>query len=209
VVIGLPNVTTAGDLQGSGQGLVERWAIDEAAGGARLRLDLKANAEVRRRFLLPPGDGASAYRYVIDLKSTDAPGAVQTPALKPTLVSAPVKASALRLKKVIVIDAGHGGKDPGSSGANTAEKDVTLAAAKALKTKLEKSGRYTVVMTRQSDTFVPLESACRSPAGPTPTCSSRCTPIRDPTPRPAAPASTPCRKRAPSAWRGCSKRTIG
>jgi N-acetylmuramoyl-L-alanine amidase len=158
VVIGLPNVTTAGDLQGTGQGLVERWAIDEAAGGARLRLDLKANAEVRRRFLLPPGDGASAYRYVIDLKSTDAPGAIQTPTLKPTLVSAPVKASVLRLKKVIVIDAGHGGKDPGSSGANTAEKDVTLAAAKALKTKLEKSGRYTVVMTRQSDTFVPLEA---------------------------------------------------
>jgi N-acetylmuramoyl-L-alanine amidase len=158
VVIGLPNVTTAGDLQGAGQGLVERWAIDEAAGGARLRLDLKANAEVRRRFLLPPGDGASAYRYVIDLKSTDAPGAVQRAGLKPTLVSAPVKASALRLKKVIVIDAGHGGKDPGSSGANTAEKDVTLAAAKALKAKLEKSGRYTVVMTRQSDTFVPLES---------------------------------------------------
>jgi N-acetylmuramoyl-L-alanine amidase len=78
--------------------------------------------------------------------------------MKPTLVSAPVKASALRLKKVIVIDAGHGGKDPGSAGANTAEKDVTLAAAKALKAKLEKSGRYTVVMTRQSDTFVPLES---------------------------------------------------
>ncbi|SFK60082.1 N-acetylmuramoyl-L-alanine amidase [Caulobacter sp. UNC279MFTsu5.1] len=158
VVIGLPNVTTAGDLQGAGQGLVERWAIDEAAGGARLRLDLRANAEVRRRFLLPPGDGASAYRYVIDLKSTEAPGAIQAPAMRPTLVSAPMKASALRLKKVIVIDAGHGGKDPGSSGANTAEKDVTLAAAKALKAKLEKFGRYTVVMTRQSDTFVPLEA---------------------------------------------------
>ena len=157
VVIGLPNVTTAGDLQGAGQGLVERWAIDEAAGGARLRLDLKANAQVRRRFLLPPGDGATAYRYVIDLKSVDAPGA-QAPAMKPTLVSTPVKASTIRLKKVIVIDAGHGGKDPGSSGANTAEKDVTLAAAKALKARLEKSGRYTVVMTRQSDTFVPLES---------------------------------------------------
>jgi N-acetylmuramoyl-L-alanine amidase len=158
VVIGLPNVTTGGDLQGSGQGLVERWSIDEAAGGVRLRLDLKTNAEVRRRFLLPPGDGASAYRYVIDLKSTDAPGAVQGQAMKPTLISAPVKASALRLKKVIVIDAGHGGKDPGSAGTNTAEKDVTLAAAKALKAKLEKSGRYTVVMTRQSDTFVPLEA---------------------------------------------------
>ncbi len=158
IVIALPNVSTAGDLQGAGQGLVERWAIDEAAGGARLRLDLKANAEVRRRFLLPPGDGASAYRYVIDLKSTDAPGVARTPELKPMLVSAPLKAPALRLKKVIVIDAGHGGKDPGSSGAKTAEKDVTLAAAKALKAKLEKSGRYTVVMTRQSDTFVPLEA---------------------------------------------------
>jgi N-acetylmuramoyl-L-alanine amidase len=158
VVIGLPNVTVAGDLQGTGQGLVERWAIEEAAGGARLRLDLKANAEVRRRFLLPPGDGALAYRYVIDLKSTDAPGAQTPAAMRPTLISAPVRAPALRLKKVIVIDAGHGGKDPGSSGANTAEKDVTLAAAKALKATLEKSGRYTVVMTRQSDTFVPLEA---------------------------------------------------
>jgi N-acetylmuramoyl-L-alanine amidase len=158
IVIALPNVSTAGDLQGAGQGLVERWAIDEAAGGARLRLDLKANAEVRRRFLLPPGDGASAYRYVIDLKSTDAPGVARTPDLKPMMVSAPLKAPALRLKKVIVIDAGHGGKDPGSSGAKTAEKDVTLAAAKALKARLEKSGRYTVVMTRQSDTFVPLEA---------------------------------------------------
>lgn len=158
VVIALPNVATAGDLQGAGQGLVERWAIDEAAGGARLRLDLKANAEVRRRFLLPPGDGASAYRYVIDLKSTDAAGAAHAPSLTPTLVSAPTKAPALRLKKVIVIDAGHGGKDPGSSGSDTSEKDVTLAAAKALKSRLEKSGRYTVVMTRQSDTFVPLEA---------------------------------------------------
>ena len=134
-------VTEIAILRVEDGGLVERWSIDEAAGGARLRLDLKANAEVRRRFLLPPGDGASAYRYVIDLKSTEAPGA-QPPAMKPTLVSAPVKASALRLKKVIVIDAGHGGKDPGSSGANTAEKDVTLAAAKALKARLEKSGRY-------------------------------------------------------------------
>ncbi|MBO9709447.1 MAG: N-acetylmuramoyl-L-alanine amidase [Caulobacter sp.] len=157
VVIGLPNVTVSGDLQGSGQGLVERWAIDEAGGGARLRLDLKAKAEVRRRFLLPPGDGATAYRYVIDLKAVEPPSA-QQPSLKPTLVSAPIKASSLRLKKVIVIDAGHGGKDPGSSGANTAEKDVTLAAAKALKARLEKSGRYTIVMTRESDTFVPLEA---------------------------------------------------
>jgi N-acetylmuramoyl-L-alanine amidase len=157
IVIGLPNVSVSGDLQGAGQGLVKRWVIDEAGGGARLRLDLSGRAEVRRRFLLPPGDGATAYRYVIDLKATD-PGAVGPSTPKLTLVANPVKAAPLRLKKVIVIDAGHGGKDPGSQGASVYEKDVTLAAAQALKARLEKTGRFQVVMTRETDTFIPLEA---------------------------------------------------
>lgn len=157
IVIGLPNVSVSGDLQGSGQGLVDRWMIDEASGGARLRLDLSARAEVRRRFLLPPGDGATAYRYVIDLKALEVPDGAPM-AVRPILVSNPIKAAPLRLKKVIVIDAGHGGKDPGSAGATVIEKDVTLAAARNLKAKLERSGRYTVVMTRDIDTFVPLEA---------------------------------------------------
>lgn len=161
LVMALPNVTVSGDLQGAGQGLVKRWLIDEAAGGARLRLDLTGKAEVRRRFLLPPGDGATAYRYVIDLRAVD--GAPQSGTATPqaprlTLATAPVKAAPLRLKKVIVIDAGHGGKDPGSLGAKVYEKDVTLAAAKALEERLERSGRFQVVLTRETDTFIPLES---------------------------------------------------
>ncbi|HST91971.1 MAG TPA: N-acetylmuramoyl-L-alanine amidase, partial [Brevundimonas sp.] len=161
LVMALPNVTVSGDLQGAGQGLVKRWLIDEAAGGARLRLDLTGKAEVRRRFLLPPGDGATAYRYVIDLRAVD--GAPQNGTAIPqsprlTLATTPVKAAPLRLKKVIVIDAGHGGKDPGSLGANVYEKDVTLAAAKALKERLERTGRFQVVLTRETDTFIPLES---------------------------------------------------
>lgn len=156
IVIGLPNVTVSGDLQGAGQGLVKRWVIDEAGGGARLRLDLSSPAEVRRRFLLPPGDGATAYRYVIDLKAIDGATPPALPTL--TLASGPVKAAPLRLKKVIVIDAGHGGKDPGSLGASIYEKDITLAAAKALKSRLEKSGRYQVVMTRSTDTYISPEA---------------------------------------------------
>lgn len=157
LVMALPNVLVSGDLQGSGQGLVKRWVIDEAAGGARLRLDLAGKAEVRRRFLLPPGDGATAYRYVIDLKSIDGAPVVNAPP-RLTVATTPVKAAPLRLKKVIVIDAGHGGKDPGSLGANTYEKDVTLAAAKALKERLERTGRFQVVLTRETDTFIPLEA---------------------------------------------------
>lgn len=159
LVMALPNVVVSGDLQGSGQGLVKRWVIDEAAGGARLRLDLSGKAEVRRRFLLPPGDGATAYRYVIDLKAVGGPATAAPQALpRVTQASAPIKAAPLRLKKVIVIDAGHGGKDPGSLGANVHEKEVTLAAAKALQTRLERTGRYQVVLTRETDTFVPLEA---------------------------------------------------
>ena len=53
---------------------------------------------------------------------------------------------------IIVIDAGHGGKDPGKVGANgTLEKDINLEIALLLKELLEEDG-VTVVMTRQTDT---------------------------------------------------------
>jgi N-acetylmuramoyl-L-alanine amidase len=61
------------------------------------------------------------------------------------------------MRKVVVIDAGHGGKDPGTSGASTVEKDLTLAAARDLRAMLQRTGRYQVVLTRDNDTFVPLD----------------------------------------------------
>ena len=67
--------------------------------------------------------------------------------------------SAMKNEKgwVIVIDAGHGGKDPGAIGANSCEKNITLAIAL-------KTGEYikqniknvTVIYTRENDTFVEL-----------------------------------------------------
>jgi len=60
-------------------------------------------------------------------------------------------------RKVIVIDAGHGGHDPGAMGDQAREKDITLAAARTLKATLERTGRFKVVLTRDRDVFVPLE----------------------------------------------------
>ncbi|MBX9701938.1 MAG: N-acetylmuramoyl-L-alanine amidase, partial [Acetobacteraceae bacterium] len=58
---------------------------------------------------------------------------------------------------VVVIDAGHGGRDPGAIGrAGTQEKRITLAAALELRRRLERSGRCRVVLTRARDAFVPL-----------------------------------------------------
>ncbi len=58
---------------------------------------------------------------------------------------------------MIVIDAGHGGVDPGTIGDDeTQEKDVVLEYAKTLKTKLLKLNKYRVVLTRSEDEFIML-----------------------------------------------------
>jgi len=57
----------------------------------------------------------------------------------------------------VIIDAGHGGKDPGAHGAYSKEKNVTLAIAKKLRTALtEQVPSLNVVMTRTTDNFVEL-----------------------------------------------------
>lgn len=59
---------------------------------------------------------------------------------------------------LIMLDPGHGGKDPGAIGvAGTYEKHISLTAAHELKARLEASGRYRVAMTRARDIFIPLE----------------------------------------------------
>ena len=59
---------------------------------------------------------------------------------------------------VVVLDPGHGGKDPGAIGVSgTYEKQVSLAAAFELKRQLEAEGRYRVELTRTRDTFIALD----------------------------------------------------
>jgi N-acetylmuramoyl-L-alanine amidase len=64
--------------------------------------------------------------------------------------------------RTIVIDAGHGGKDPGALGINSQEKDITLAIATELKKILnEKLPEIKVVMTREDDTFIELANRAK------------------------------------------------
>jgi N-acetylmuramoyl-L-alanine amidase len=59
---------------------------------------------------------------------------------------------------LVLLDPGHGGKDPGAIGVSgTYEKHVALAAATELRRQLLASGRYRVELSRQRDVFIPLE----------------------------------------------------
>jgi N-acetylmuramoyl-L-alanine amidase len=179
-VLFLPTVGASGVLQGEGRGLVRSWKIDNTSRGGRLALRLDRPGVIRRRFLLPPTDTVSAYRYVIDIDADPGQGApavettsvltipaepAEPAATAPTAVvtAAPVTmapAPAPRARhsvKVVVIDAGHGGQDPGAQSATHEEKNITLPAARALAARLERDGHYKVVMTRSSDVYVPLE----------------------------------------------------
>ena len=78
-------------------------------------------------------------------------------------IKKPLKPVDLRSKKeevkfrTVVIDAGHGGKDPGAIGyRGTKEKDIALDVAKRLEKKLSKNMNVKIIMTRDEDVFLRL-----------------------------------------------------
>jgi N-acetylmuramoyl-L-alanine amidase len=109
-----------------------------------------ATAEPAAADLIPPRkpEGMASADRIGEMAAMIAPGLV--PPEKPLVPAGG------RLP-VIVLDAGHGGKDPGAVGVNgTMEKDITLQMAKELKVLLERTGRYKVVLTREADELLQL-----------------------------------------------------
>ena len=168
VVIDLPEVAwqTRPDAQYH-KGLIKgmRFGLFEA-GTSRIVIDVSGPVKVHRAFVLPP-KGSSKYRFVVDLvavQSNEFRRLIATPRSKPVKKVVPSATPAqtngsrkANAKPVIVIDAGHGGVDPGTIGVSGShEKEVTLAVALELRKKLQRSGKYKVVMTRDRDVFVRL-----------------------------------------------------
>lgn len=97
--------------------------------------------------LSPNGD--NDYRLVLDFVAGQSAPVVAETSKQPQK-AAPAK------KYIVVIDAGHGGKDPGCIGKNgTKEKNVVLSVAKKLKTKLDAAG-FQTYLTRSNDTYLKL-----------------------------------------------------
>ena len=155
LIVDLDNIRAGRGQSGQGMGLVRAYRVAQAGSRSRIELALASGVEIERRFLLSPGDGVDHYRYVIDLRATGEAAAAAAP---PPRVAAAPAARGQRgdQRPLIVIDPGHGGRDPGASGQQSRESAVTLAAGLALKAELERTGRYRVLMTRSTDVYVGL-----------------------------------------------------
>ena len=129
--------------------VVEKASIEKAKNGGSPRLALEIvpvesvqkSAQAKKASTGAPASGLGA-------------AGVQPPlpkrAVKPSTRAAGI------YKPVIVIDPGHGGHDGGASKNGVSEKEVVLATSLKLRDKLNETGRYKVLMTRDTDVFVDL-----------------------------------------------------
>ncbi len=127
-----------------------------AASTTRIVLDLANDAVTETHQMLAP-QGGSPWRFVIDLTGSGKATPSTLKATTPTSTSGlkPFKPAQKR-KKVIMLDPGHGGQDPGAiSKAGRYEKDLTLKMAKETKELLEDAG-YKVVLSRSTDVYITL-----------------------------------------------------
>ena len=158
-------------------------AANDAGGEVVVSVDFRASAKIKEILVLPPTKSNPLHRLVVDLVSAKpadllaslpdrkfdtmveviqsvAP-AQPAPdvAMAPPAVEAPALVARL---PVIVVDAGHGGGDPGAAGeTGLAESAATLASALALAELLRESGRYEVVLTRSKDLRLAHEERSR------------------------------------------------
>lgn len=188
VVIEMPGSNPSHDFADpSAQGLLRGMTHSRLGHGMQVTAKVDPSSRMKSFLLKPTDDGL--YRLVLDFYPADdgvaanrvasvaakAPKAVPVvgkpaviePYSNPThsrRVAAEQAAAMLNGQRqvVVAIDAGHGGKDPGSHGpAGTQEKDVTLAVARALAAEINRQPGMKAVLTRDSDYFIPLAQRYR------------------------------------------------
>lgn len=173
IVVDLPNgdmniggkTLVKGPQTIEGEGAVKRVRIAARDGGLRAVLDLTpgtkmADYSVIGDIIIISLDGKVAVTTPAAPKPVTGPryfkNAVPFPRLAPQSAIKPIR------KPIIVIDPGHGGRDPGAVGSKgTHEKSITWASAKELQKQLLMTGRYDIIMTRSKDVYVDHEERIR------------------------------------------------
>jgi N-acetylmuramoyl-L-alanine amidase len=137
-----------------GDGVVDTVRIETGTDGARFELTLHAATHFAVFGLAAEGD--KPYRLVVDVTR---PGGAAAQEQK--LASVASRKSRDRVR-IVAIDAGHRGDDPGARGPRgVLEKNVTLAVAKALAEELGRMPGIKPILVRDSDYFIPLQQRYR------------------------------------------------
>lgn len=173
IVVDIPQMTfqlPAGVGEAS-RGLVKAFRYGLVMpGGSRIVMDLKRPAKIDKAYVLDAENGQQP-KLIVELTATDRVTFMQGIAAenrKAMAAAAPettasamspsaAKTDASDTRPVVIIDPGHGGIDHGTQAqSGEDEKAIVLDFAKALRERIEKGGKYRVVMTRDDDTFVAL-----------------------------------------------------
>jgi N-acetylmuramoyl-L-alanine amidase len=178
VILDIPQVSfkLAAGTGAAGRGLIKAFRYGLVMpGGSRIVFDLTGPAKIAKSYVLEAANEQPP-RLVIEFEEVDRTTFVQLlapenrPELRPAIAdanAAVARVDALAVAKpaqmadsrpLIVIDPGHGGIDNGTQagGGDVMEKNLVLGFGLALRDRIEKSGKYRVVMTRTDDTFIPL-----------------------------------------------------
>jgi N-acetylmuramoyl-L-alanine amidase len=178
VILDIPQVSfkLAAGTGAAGRGLIKAFRYGLVMpGGSRIVFDLTGPAKIAKSYVLEAANEQPP-RLVIEFEEVDRTTFVQLlapenrPELRPAIAdanAAVARVDALAVAKpaqmadsrpLIVIDPGHGGVDNGTQagGGDVMEKNLVLGFGLALRDRIEKSGKYRVVMTRTDDTFIPL-----------------------------------------------------
>ena len=184
VVVDVPqiNFQLPAGTGAAGRGLIKAFRYGLVMpGGSRIVFDLTGPSKIANSYVLEAANGQPS-RLVLEFAETDSASFVQSlttesrPELRPAIADAVANAPAAEAKSdagpepkpsdakpesadsrpLIVIDPGHGGPDNGTQANGQNEKSLVLAFGLALRDRIEKGGKYRVVMTRTDDTFIPL-----------------------------------------------------
>ncbi|MEX1034439.1 MAG: N-acetylmuramoyl-L-alanine amidase [Sneathiella sp.] len=164
IVIDMPELAwRADDADSRNKGIVQNYRFGLfKADTSRVVLDVEGPVKILRTVILPPSSG-KPYRFFIDIQKTDE--ASFRAALAERRNREPEKNIALvapeppapSRKYTVVIDAGHGGIDPGAIGkSGVYEKKITLAVSKRIRDILSKNSKYNPLLTRDDDIFLSL-----------------------------------------------------
>jgi N-acetylmuramoyl-L-alanine amidase len=176
IVVDIPQVNfqLPAGAGATGRGLIKAFRYGLVMpGGSRIVFDLTGPAKIANSYVLDAANDQPP-RLVLELEEADSTAFVESlgaegrPELKPAIADVPAAKEAepapapklaeapADLRPVVVIDPGHGGIDNGTTSGSETEKSLVLGFGLALRDRIEKSGKYRVVMTRTDDTFIPL-----------------------------------------------------